>query len=249
METFQNPFSLKDKIILVTGASSGIGRATAIECSRCGAQLILLGRNKDRLKETLLACESGNHMMIQCDLLDLESIGEHLKDIPELNGVVHSAGINPKSLIKKISKTKIDNIFHTNYYAPALITQHLLKSKKLKKESSIVFISSISTSFATISNSLYASTKSAINSFMRCLALEIAPRGMRANVIQPGMIETPIIKSYTMSEELENFNQSIPLGHMGDPKDVAYACIYLLSDASKFVTGACLTIDGGITLR
>ena len=72
---------------------------------------------------------------------------------------------------------------------------------------------------------------------------------MRANVIQPGMIETPIIKSYTMSDELENFNQSIPLGHMGDPKDVAYACIYLLSDASKFVTGACLTIDGGITLR
>ena len=249
MDKFYNPFSLKDKIILITGASSGIGRATAIECSKCGAQLIIMGRNEERLKETLQACDNDNHTFIQCDFLNLDTISERIHDIPELDGIVHCAGINPKSLIKNISKTKIDEIFHTNYYAPALITQHLLKSKKLRKESSIVFISSISASYATISNSLYASSKSAINAFMRCLALEIAPRGMRTNVIQPGMIETPIIKSYKMSDELEGFYQSIPLGHIGDPKDIAYACIYLLSDASKFVTGAHLTIDGGITLR
>ena len=124
-----------------------------------------------------------------------------------------------------------------------------LKKKKLKKNASLVFISSISASLGAISNSVYASSKGALNSFVRSLALEIAPRGMRANVIQPGMIETPILKAYAMAEELENFKNSSPLGHPGRPEDIAYGCVYLLSDASLFVTGSVITIDGGITLR
>lgn len=243
------PFSLKGKRVLITGASSGIGRATAIECSKAGAKVILLGRNIDRLNETLSQCDGEGHSLIQCDLADLDSLSEKLNNIPDLDGVVHNAGVNTKYLVKNLSKEKIDEIFHTNYYAPVLMTQMFLKKKILNKNASLVFISSISASLGAISNSVYASSKGAMNSFVRSLALEIAPRGMRANVIQPGMIETPILSAYAMSEELEAFKNSSPLGHPGEPIDIANGCVYLLSDASKFVTGSVFTIDGGITLR
>ena len=244
-----NPFSLEGKTILVTGASSGIGRATAIECSEAGAKVILLGRSVERLNETLANCVGENHCLIQCDLADLDSFSEKFSNIPELDGIVHNAGVNTKYLVKNLSKEKIDGIFHTNYYAPVLMTQMFLKKKILKKNASLVFVSSISASLGAVSNSVYASSKGALNSFVRSLALEIAPRGMRANVIQPGMIETPILSAYAMSEELEAFKNSSPLGHPGEPEDIAYGCIYLLSDASKFVTGSVMTIDGGVTLR
>lgn len=242
-------FSLDGKTILVTGASSGIGQATAIACSKAGAKVILLGRNLERLNETLASCEGNGHSVIQYDLNNLDDLTETFNDIPELDGVVHNAGVNTKYLVKNLSKEKLDHIFHTNYYAPVLMTQLFLKKKKLKKNASLVFISSISTSFAAVSNSAYASSKGALNSFMRCLAMEIAPRGMRANVIQPGMIETPILNAYAMAEELDRFKNSSPLGHPGEPNDIAYGCVYLLSEASKFVTGSIITIDGGITLR
>lgn len=244
-----NPFSLEGKTILVTGASSGIGRATAIECSKAGAKVILLGRSLERLNETLSNCVGEGHCLLQCDLADLDSFSEKFSNIPELDGVVHNAGVNTKYLVKNLSKEKIDGIFHTNYYAPVLMTQMFLKKKILKKNASLVFVSSISASLGAISNSVYASSKGALNSFVRSLALEIAPRGMRANVIQPGMIETPILSAYAMSEELEAFKNSAPLGHPGEPVDIANGCVYLLSEASKFVTGSIFTIDGGITLR
>ena len=244
-----NPFSLEGKTILVTGASSGIGKATAIECSKAGAKVILLGRNLDRLNEALACCEGDGHTIIQYDLSNLDDLAETFNNIPELDGVVHNAGVNTKYLVKNLSKEKIDHIFYTNYYAPVLMTQLFLKKKKLKKNASLVFISSISSSFASVSNTVYGSSKGALNSFMRSLAMEIAPRGMRANVIQPGMIETPILSAYAMAEELDSFKNSSPLGHPGEPNDIAYGCIYLLSEASKFVTGSIITIDGGITLR
>ena len=244
-----NLLSLVGKTILVTGASSGIGKATAILCAKAGAKVILLGRNLERLNETLACCEGDGHTIIQYDLSNLDDLAETFKDIPELDGVVHNAGVNTKYLVKNLSKEKIDHIFHTNYYAPVLMTQLFLKKKILKKNASLVFISSISASYAAISNSVYASSKGALNSFVRSLALEIAPRGMRANVIQPGMIETPILSAYAMAEELDSFKNSSPLGHPGKPKDIAFYCVCLLSDASDFVTGSILTIDGGITLR
>ena len=239
----KNPFSLEGKTIMVTGASSGIGRATAIECSKAGAKVILLGRSLERLNETLSNCVGEGHCLLQCDLADLDTFSEKFSNIPELDGVVHNAGINTKYLVKNLSKDKIDGIFHTNYYAPVLMTQMFLKKKILKKNASLVFVSSISASLGAVSNSVYASSKGALNS------LEIAPRGMRANVIQPGMIETPILSAYAMSEELEAFKNSSPLGHPGEPVDIANGCVYLLSEASKFVTGSIFTIDGGITLR
>ena len=245
-----NPFSLEGKTILVTGASSGIGRATAIECSKHGAVLLLLGRNNERLMKTLEDCEGTGHSVIQFDISKVDNMPGLLDVLPILDGVVHSAGINTKYLVKNInSRERIDELMHTNFYAPVLLTQQLLKGKKLSKTASMVFISSISTSYAAVSNALYASSKGALNSFVRCLAMEIAPRGMRANVIQPGVIETPILKAYSMSDELQEFKNSCPLGHPGEPSDIAHACVYLLSDASKYTTGSIITIDGGLTLR
>ena len=244
-----NPSSLEGKTILVTGASSGIGKSTAIECSKMGAKVILMGRNMERLNETLAECEGERHKTIQFDLENLELISSLVEGLENLDGVVHCAGVNTKYLVKSINQGKIDELFHTNYYAPALMTQTMLKNKKLNKNASLVFISSISTNYASISNALYASSKGALNSFVRCLAMEIAPRGMRANVIQPGVIDTPILKAYAMAEELQEFKSSCPLGHSGEPRDIAMGCVYLLSDASKFTTGSIITIDGGLTLR
>lgn len=244
-----NPFSLEGKTIMVTGASSGIGKATAIECSNAGAKVILLGRNRDRLSQAKNECKGGDHSIIQFDLSGIDNISSLLNILPELDGIVHSAGVNTKYLVKNINREKIDELMHTNYYAPALITQHLLKNKKLRKNASMVFISSISAAYASVSNALYASSKAALNAFVRCLAMEIAPRGMRANVIQPGVIETPILKAYAMTDELQDFKNSCPLGHPGDPSDIALGCVYLLSEASKFATGTILTIDGGLTLK
>lgn len=242
-------FRLEGKTILVTGASSGIGKAVAIECSKQGGSVLLLGRNLERLTHTMEECEGTGHSIIQFDLSEIDNIPNLLGMLPDLDGVVHSAGVNTKYLVKNVNRRKIDELFHTNYYAPALITQLLLKNKKLRKNASMVFISSISASYASVSNALYASSKAALNAFVRCLAMEIAPRGMRANVIQPGVIETPILQAYAMTDELQDIKRSCPLGHPGEPLDIALGCVYLLSEASKFATGSIMTIDGGLTLR
>jgi NAD(P)-dependent dehydrogenase (short-subunit alcohol dehydrogenase family) len=244
-----NPFSLTNKRILVTGASSGIGKAIAIESSKLGAKLVITGRDVNRLDETYSKLDGSDHLKVVCDICNTEERNVLIDILPSLDGVVHNAGINTKSLVKFISKEKIDDIFNINVYAPVLITQALIKKKKLNKKSSIVFISSISTFYASISNTLYASSKGAINSFARSLALELASSKTRVNIIQPGVIETSILDSYTMKEELDSFIESIPLGGFGAPEDVAYGAIYLLSNASNFVTGSVITIDGGVTLR
>ena len=137
-----NPYSLEGKTILVTGASSGIGKATAIECSKIGAKVVLLGRNMERLNEALAECEGEGHVTIQFDLGELEKITELVDSLENLDGVVHCAGVNTKYLVKSINQGKIDELFHTNYYAPALMTQTMLKNKKLNKNASLVFISS-----------------------------------------------------------------------------------------------------------
>jgi NAD(P)-dependent dehydrogenase (short-subunit alcohol dehydrogenase family) len=242
-------FGLEGKTILVTGASSGIGRATAIECSKAGARVILLGRNGERLSQAMAECKGTGHSIIRFDLSDIDNITVLLNMLPELDGIVHSAGVNTKYLVKNIKREKIDELMHTNFYAPALITSLLLKNRKLSKNASMVFISSVSASYASVSNALYASSKAALNAFVRCLAMEIGARGMRANVIQPGVIETPILKAYAMTDEFQDFKNSCPLGHPGDPVDIAHGCVYLLSDASKFATGTILTIDGGLTVK
>ncbi len=244
-----NPFSLKDKTIIITGASSGIGRATAIECSKLGAKLILLGRSEDRLKETLENLAGSEHKFYSGDLTIDDKITEIVSKIDNIDGIVYSAGINDKSLIKSLNREKIEKMYNTNIFSPMLFTKEILKQKKLNKEGSIVMISSISSNYATISNALYASSKGALESFIKVSALELSSRRIRVNGIRPGVIETPLLNSYTLKEELESFKSQFPLGRFGTPEEIAYGAIYLLSDAAKWITGTIFNIDGGVTLR
>ena len=244
-----NPFSLESKTVLITGASSGIGRSIAIECSKMGAKVIITGRRKELLNETLSLLTGDNHDNISADLSNSENILDLVDKLPVLDGIVQNAGINVKVPIKYITEEKISKIFKTNYYAPVLITQSLLKKKKINREASIVMISSISSNYAAISNSIYSSSKGAINSFLKVLALELSPRKIRVNGIQPGLVKTDILKSHALEEGLSEHENDYPLGRFGDPEDIAYCAVYLLSDASKWVTGSIFTIDGGVTLR
>ena len=245
-----NPYTLEGKTILVTGASSGIGRGVAIECSKMGARMIITARNEERLRETLNSLEGEGHQMILADLDKQEELDNLVNEMPAVDGMVLNAGIIIKSPVKFINKEKLESIFQTNFFAPVLITQGLLKKKKLNKEGSIVLMSSIAANYATIANTLYASSKGALNSFMNCLALEVAPQKVRVNAIQPSIIlGSAIFSSNPLQSELFEWGDTCPLGRNGKPEDVAYAAIYFLSDASTWVTGNAFTIDGGITLR
>ena len=243
-----NPFSLEGKKILVTGASSGIGSAIAIECSKLGATVILLGRNIERLSNIFKKLEGQNHEMFSVDLTNSQEVIKIIEALPELNGVVHAAGINQKMPLKFLNEEIVNDIFNTNVFSSLYLTKYLFKKKKLLKESSIVFISSISSHYASIGNIVYMASKGAVTSMSRGIALELSRQQIRVNTIEPGMILTNLIKDYseeTILEDLKNY----PLGRYGNTLDVAYGAIYLLSDAAQWITGTSITVDGGVTLR
>ena len=243
-------FTLSGKTILITGASSGIGRATAVLCAKMGATVILVARDEERLNQVRSMLEGSNHICKIVDFADYDSVESLVESLPIVDGVVNSAGINNKYLIKFVDEVKMDNMFKVNCFSPALLIKHLLKKKKLAKGSSIVFLSSISSTYATISNALYAASKGAINSLTRVLALELSSMKIRVNSIQPGMVNTEMVKAYGLSEEeLEANAKSYPLGRLGKPEDIANGIVFLLSDASCWITGISLIIDGGVTLR
>lgn len=245
-----NPFSLSGKTIFVTGASSGIGKATAIECSKMGATVVITGRNEERLQETFQQMEGNGHIKIIADLSAEEDLNLLVDCIPPLDGIVHCAGIAIISPFPFISKEKMDTIFAINFFSPTIMTQRLVKNQKIKNNSSIVFISSVSGFMSvTVANSMYAASKGAINGMVKGMALDLAHKKIRVNCVNPGMIDTGMIKDGAVTEEqMQEDAKKYPLRRYGNPEEVAYAAIYLLSDASAWVTGSNLLIDGGITL-
>lgn len=246
-----NPFSLEGKTILVTGASSGIGRATAIACSQMGAVVVVTGRNESRLQETLDALEGSGHQMIVADIANDDQIDYLVDQIPAINGLVNNAGITETCPTQFIKRDKLNRVMEVNTIAPILLTQRILKKKKLGKGGSIVFTCSISgTCVCGGGNVLYSASKGAIHGFMKNAALDLAHKGIRVNDVCPGMIDTHILDAGTISEEqLEIEAQRYPMKRFGKPEEVAYGIIYLLSDASSFVTGSSIVIDGGFTLQ
>lgn len=247
-----NPFTLENKVILVTGASSGIGRSIAIECSKMGAKVVLTARNKERLEETLGLMENPQkHSFVLADLAvesDVEYLVGSIDD--SLNGIVHCAGFFILKPIQFISEKDINSIMEVNFKAPALLSQKLIRKKLINKGASIVFISSISGVWiTTMANSLYSSSKGAVNGLVKGMALELASKSIRVNSVNPGMIDTDIVKNGEVTkEQLAEDAKRYPLGRYGRPEEVAHAVIYLLSDASSWVTGSHLLIDGGYTL-
>ena len=247
-----NPFTLSGKTILVTGASSGIGRVIAIECSKMNAQLIILGRNQERLKNTFDHLQPNeNHKMFSLDLTSKENLDDFIKSIATIDGLVNVAGILKRLPFKFIDSDALEEVMKINFFAPAILTKELVSKRKLNNGSSVVFISSISGSFiSSIGNSIYSSSKGAIDALSRNIALELAPKKIRVNTINPGMVDTDLLseKSFT-EEELKKDIENYPLKRYGKPEDIAHAVIYLLSDASSWVTGSNLLIDGGFTLK
>ena len=246
-----NPYSLEGKTILITGASSGIGRAVAIECSKLGATIIVTARNEQRLNETVNQMEGEGHNYIVCDLSQSENIQNLVSQLPQIDGFISNAGINTILPISFINESDTKNIFQVNTVSPMLLLKELVKKKKLKKSSSVVFTSSMAgVGAAAVGNGVYTASKGAISSFIKVAALELAPRRIRVNAVCPGMTETSMIYDESLNkEQLEKDMERYPLGRYGDPKDIAWAMIYLLSDASSWVTGTNLIIDGGLTIR
>lgn len=246
-----NPFSLEGKTIFITGASSGIGRATAIECSKIGATVIITGRNKERLNETFCELEGEGHVQLIADLSIHDEIENLTNRLPTLDGCVNNAGFTKTLLTQFITFKSLDEIFKVNAIAPILLTQQLVKKKKINRSASIVFTSSTSGVYnAVLGNSMYSATKGAVNGFAKNVALDLASKKIRVNCVCPGMISTSILnEGIITNEQLNQDMKKYPLKRYGKPEEVAYAIIYLLSDASAWVTGSNLLIDGGLTLQ
>ena len=246
-----NPFSLKDKTILVTGASSGIGRAIAVECARLGAKVILTARNEDRLKETLSIikeyCPETESFYFCADLTNEGEIEKLVENLDVINGVVHCAGVGNRALCKTLKKSDLDDVMNPNFFAPVLLQKQILKKKKLLKESSVVFIASRAPFAPSVGNAVYSASKGAILGYANCLALELAPQKTRVNSILPAMVWTELVAkdAELMGADYEELQKQYPLGRYGQPEDVAHLTAYLLSDASSWMTGSTIDLTGG----
>jgi NAD(P)-dependent dehydrogenase (short-subunit alcohol dehydrogenase family) len=244
------PFHLTHKTIFVTGASSGIGRQVAISCSEMGAKLVITGRDEKRLNETFSKLKGQGHTKFICDLMDEKQRIEMLGAVSSVDGVVHSAGVVMPVPVKFIAEKHMRYVMGMNFEAAVLLVSGLLKNKKLNDAASLVFFSSISVNYPYVGGSTYSASKGAIEAYSKNLALEIFPRKMRSNVIVPAMVKTPMYeetKEQSMYRNPEEYESKYPLG-LGLPEDVANAAIYLLSDASRWVTGINLILDGGFSV-
>lgn len=251
MESY-NPFSLEGKTILITGAAGGIGSAVARACVALGARVVLTDIREEALQATLAALPESKtgepHLCFAADLTDAGQLTALVAFCPQLDGFVCNAGVMKLTLTQFITEEELTRIQKINLNAPILLTRSLLKKKKIGKGGSIVFTASAAGVFrVSPGNGIYATTKCGIDAFMRTVALEFGPRGIRCNSVNPGMVETALIGSFT-EEQKEKEKQNYPLRRFARPEDIANGVVYLLSDAASFVTGTALKIDGGMTL-
>lgn len=242
-----NPFSLEGKTILVTGASSGIGRETAIVCSKMGAKVITTGRNETRLIETLSQLEGVGHEYIAADIAEEEPINTLATECPQLDGIVHCVGVGDRTLLKTVREKDIKRVMSSNFNGPVLLQRALLKKKKVRASSSIVFIASRAPFAPTPGNGLYAASKGAIIAYAKVLGLELANQLIRVNCVCPAMVWTELVQrdAELTGVDYHEAERSYPLKRYGQPVDVANLVVYLLSDASSWMTGSCIDITGG----
>lgn len=251
-----NPFSLEGKTILVTGASSGIGRQCAIDCSKMGAKVILVARNEERLAETLSQMEGEGHLSVAFDLTysaGLKTmVANAVSKIGRIDGALHCAGISDTLPLKLMQTDTLDKFFRANVYSAIELSREICAIKNISKEgASIVFFSSIMGCVGESGKSMYSMTKGALIAAARSLACEFAKKRIRFNCVSPGAILTPInanqpyMSDHEKRAELEGKH---PLG-LGECSDISNACIYLLSDASRWVTGQNIIVDGGYTIK
>ena len=253
-----NPFSLENKVIIVTGASSGIGAQCAIDCSKMGARVVLVARNEERLKQTLEQCEKpSRHMILPFDLSSSDGLKESIKDVVakvgKINGVVNCAGMSSVTPLKLVTDELLDQFFRTNVYSAINLSKEVTRVGNYDKEHgcSIIFLASIMGLCGEKCKTMYSATKGALIAAARSMACELAKNKVRVNVVSPGAIETPINAKlpHMADPELRKELEDKHLLGLGECSDIANACIYLLSDAAKWVTGQNFIVDGGYTCK
>ena len=253
-----NPFSLENKVIIVTGASSGIGAQCAIDCSKMGARVVLVARNEERLKQTLEQCEEpSRHMILPFDLSSSDGLKETIKDVVakvgKINGVVNCAGMSSVTPLKLVTDELLDQFFRTNVYSAINLSKEVTRVGNYDKERgcSIIFFASIMGLCGEKCKTMYSATKGALIAAARSMACELAKNKVRVNVVSPGAIETPINAKlpHMADPELRKELEDKHLLGLGECSDISNACIYLLSDAAKWVTGQNIIVDGGYTCK
>ena len=252
-----NPFSLENKVVLVTGASSGIGSQCAIDCSKMGARVVLIARNEERLMQTLSQMEGFGHIVLPFDLSSSTGLKEAIKDVVgkvgKINGVVNCAGMSSVTPLKLVTDELLDQFFRTNVFSAINLSKEVTRAGNYDKECgcSIIFLASIMGLCGEKCKTMYSATKGALIAAARSMACELAKNKVRVNVVSPGAIETPInaklphMADPELRKELENKH----LLGLGECSDIANACIYLLSDAAKWVTGQNILVDGGYSCK
>ena len=250
-----NPFAIEGKTILVTGATSGIGRATAIECARMGAKIIAVGRNQERL-DTLFnelkneCLTNEGHLFLPCDLTDKEQVKALIEQCPVVEGVACCAGVANMNPFMFVTADEVERVFKVNCFAPVMLVNKLLKAKKLSKGGSVVFVSSVDgPKIVHAGNSVYSGSKSALVGMARNMAIDLASKKIRVNCVLPGTTDTPMIHiGSATNEDLEKIATEFPMKRFARPEEIANAITFLLSDAASYITGTELTVDGGFSI-
>ena len=250
MSVTYNPFSIEGKVILVTGAASGMGKATAIACAKMGATIVAADFNAEGMTRTMDELEGEGHQQFVINLADDTTWEDLLANTPVCDGIANCAGIANMNPFMFVNRDEFNKVFSINFFGPVLLTKSLIKAKKLNKGGSVVFVSSVDgPRVVHVGNSVYSAGKSALVGIAKNMAVDLAGKKIRVNCVLPGTTDTPLIRTANVTEEsLAEVAKTFPLKRFGTPEDMAYGIIYLLSDASSFVTGTELVIDGGYTL-
>jgi NAD(P)-dependent dehydrogenase (short-subunit alcohol dehydrogenase family) len=239
----QRPFSLQGKTILVTGASSGIGRQTAIVCAQQGGRVIITGRDAERLQTTFDQLPGDGHVQVIADLANASDRERLVQSGGAIDGLVHCAGQQKHCPVRQLSEQAMTEMYSVNFLAPVMLTQRLLHANAISTQGSIIFLLSTAAHIGTRGVGPYSAMKAGLAGIIRCLALEQSKRKIRVNGISPSAVATPMWGE----DQLEAQKARHPLG-LGSALDVAHAAVYLLSDASRWVTGTSLVMDGGVIL-
>lgn len=244
------PFSIENKTILVTGATSGIGRATAVTCAGLGAKVVAIGRNQERLDSLMQELEGDGHLAINADMTDDAQVQGLLEKVPAVDGVACCAGVAEMKPFAFVTAEDVERVFKVNCFGPVMLVNKLLKAKKLNKGGSVVFVSSVDgPKVVHAGNSVYSGSKSALVGLARNMAIDLASKKIRVNCVLPGTTDTPMIRTENVTEEmLAETAKQFPLKRFAQPEEIANAIIFLLSDGASFITGTELTVDGGYSI-
>ncbi len=255
MEAANLDWGLAGKPVIVTGASSGIGAATARALGAAGAAVLLAGRDEERLAEQarLVSDAGGRAEVVSADLEDVDAatgiVDRALETFGSLHGIVHTASLFDPRPLEETTVDSFERQWRTNVLAPWAMTQHA--APHLEAGSSIVFIGSTTGTVGFPGCAAYTATKGAVQSITRALAVELAPKGIRVNIVVPGYVRTPMLQPHL--DAIEGYEewivQNTPLGRIEGPEHLAPTIVFLLSTLSAYVDGQTLVVDGGWTAR